>query len=54
MEIADGSRGTDLLRVMGASATEGILMIVNGCRRETMCEIEDGDKIDLVTPVAGG
>jgi molybdopterin converting factor small subunit len=54
VEVADGSSGRDVLDALGVEDTEYIMMIVNGRRQGIECELRDGDKIHLLTPVAGG
>jgi molybdopterin converting factor small subunit len=44
----------DLLGSMGVKSSEGIIMIVNGRRQELGTELNEGDRIHLMTPLAGG
>lgn len=54
MEVGDGSNGLDVLCAMGVGTTEGIIMIVNGRRRDLTTQVMEGDRIHFMTPLAGG
>jgi len=54
LELPNGATLGDLVRELGIPETEVKVAFVNGLQREDGCLLQDGDRVALFPPIAGG